>query len=243
MRVVFGAELPALRDRDPAHARHDDVAAARALFFSLTGDDLGSGERSREVEAQLDEVIRGRRRRPPAIVDELHRGRCHEAELRDQLVTSSPPGHETTAVRSPGRSAARPPPAGPAPPARGRAGLGATRSSRSLRARPVPRSPRASSSRRSRWLAGAAGGVHVAPCTTSRTAATSLADPTLPPRALARRRGPDSYGWTPVRRRRAPLRRRRVRLDGDERGPARGRSAVSSSARPRPRASACAAAR
>ena len=97
MRVVFGAELPELR---AAIRRTLDMTMSlpRALFFSLTGNDLGFRRAIAEVEGQLTEVIRGRRPSdPPAIVDELIAAGSTEAELRDQLVTLLAAGHETTA--------------------------------------------------------------------------------------------------------------------------------------------------
>ncbi len=97
MRVVFGAELPELR---AAIRRTLDMTMSlpRALFFSLTGNDLGFRRAIAEVEGQLTAVIRGRRPSdPPAIVDELIAAGSTEAELRDQLVTLLAAGHETTA--------------------------------------------------------------------------------------------------------------------------------------------------
>ena len=100
MRVVFGAELPALRD---AIRRTLDMTMSlpRALFFSLTGNDLGFRRAIAAVEGQLAEVIRARRatveERPPAIVDELIAAGSTDDELRDQLVTLLAAGHETTA--------------------------------------------------------------------------------------------------------------------------------------------------
>ena len=100
MRVVFGAELPALRD---AIRRTLDMTMSlpRALLFSLTGNDLGFRRTIAEVEGQLAEVIRARRatveERPPAIVDELIAAGSTDDELRDQLVTLLAAGHETTA--------------------------------------------------------------------------------------------------------------------------------------------------
>jgi len=97
MRVVFGAELPELR---AAIRRTLDMTMSlpRALFFSLTGNDLGFRGAIAEVEGQLTQVIRERRPSdPPAIVDELIAAGSTEAELRDQLVTLLAAGHETTA--------------------------------------------------------------------------------------------------------------------------------------------------
>ena len=106
MRVVFGAELPELRD---AIRRTLDMTMSlpRALFFSLTGNDLGFRRAIAEVEGQLAEVIRARRATveapstgegpPPAIVDELIAAGSTDDELRDQLVTLLAAGHETTA--------------------------------------------------------------------------------------------------------------------------------------------------
>jgi cytochrome P450 len=106
MRVVFGAELPELR---AAIRRTLDMTMSlpRALFFSLTGNDLGFRRAIDEVEAQLTAAIRARRHRlaagaagdgpPSAIVDELIAAGSTDDELRDQLVTLLAAGHETTA--------------------------------------------------------------------------------------------------------------------------------------------------
>jgi cytochrome P450 family 135 len=99
MRVVFGAELPELR---AAIRRTLDMTMSlpRALFFSLTGNDLGFRRAITAVERQLTEVIRARRAAgegPPAIVDELIAAGSTDGELRDQLVTLLAAGHETTA--------------------------------------------------------------------------------------------------------------------------------------------------
>ena len=100
MRVVFGAELPELRD---AIRRTLDMTMSlpRALFFSLTGNDLGFRRAIAEVEGRLTEVVRARRggrpSDPPAIVDELIAAGSTDDELRDQLVTLLAAGHETTA--------------------------------------------------------------------------------------------------------------------------------------------------
>jgi cytochrome P450 family 135 len=106
MRVVFGAELPALRT---AIRRTLDMTMSlpRMLFFSLTGNDLGFRRALAEVEGQLTAVIRARRATatsaaggagaPPAILDDLIAAGVADAELRDQLVTLLAAGHETTA--------------------------------------------------------------------------------------------------------------------------------------------------
>jgi cytochrome P450 family 135 len=97
MRVVFGAELPELR---AAIRRTLDMTMSlpRALFFSLTGNDLGFRRAIADVEAQLTAVIRARRAHPDdAIVDELIAAGSTDDELRDQLVTLLAAGHETTA--------------------------------------------------------------------------------------------------------------------------------------------------
>ena len=97
MRVVFGAELPELRG---AIRRTLDMTMSlpRALFFSLTGNDLGFRRAIGEVEGQLTEVIRARRAHPgEAIVDELIAAGSTDDELRDQLITLLAAGHETTA--------------------------------------------------------------------------------------------------------------------------------------------------
>jgi cytochrome P450 family 135 len=100
MRVVFGAELPELRG---AIRRTLDMTMSlpRALFFSLTGNDLGFRRAIDEVERQLTAVVRdrraGHRSHPPAIVDELIAAGSTDDELRDQLVTLLAAGHETTA--------------------------------------------------------------------------------------------------------------------------------------------------
>jgi cytochrome P450 len=113
MRVVFGAELPGLR---AAIRRTLDMTMSlpRALFYSLTGNDLGFRRAIREVEDQLTAVIGARRAAaegppnaitagpaggasPPAIVDDLIAAGSTDEELRDQLVTLLAAGHETTA--------------------------------------------------------------------------------------------------------------------------------------------------
>ncbi len=97
MRVVFGAELPELR---AAIRRTLDMTMSlpRALFFSLTGNDLGFRRAISAVEGQLIAVIRARREQPgKAIVDELIAAGSTDDELRDQLVTLLAAGHETTA--------------------------------------------------------------------------------------------------------------------------------------------------
>jgi cytochrome P450 len=97
MRVVFGAELPELR---AAIRRTLDMTMSlpRALFFSLTGNDLGFRRAIAEVEGQLTAVVRERREQPGrAIVDELIAAGSSDDELRDQLVTLLAAGHETTA--------------------------------------------------------------------------------------------------------------------------------------------------
>jgi cytochrome P450 len=97
MRVVFGAELPELR---AAIRRTLDMTMSlpRALFFSLTGNDLGFRRAIAEVEGRLTEVVRARRAQPgDAIVDELIAAGSTDDELRDQLVTLLAAGHETTA--------------------------------------------------------------------------------------------------------------------------------------------------
>jgi cytochrome P450 len=94
MRVVFGAELPALRSaiRDTLDMT---MSLPRMLFFSLTGNDLGFRRALDRVEARLTETIRD----PPrgGILEELIAAGSDEAELRDQLVTLLAAGHETTA--------------------------------------------------------------------------------------------------------------------------------------------------
>ena len=107
MRVVFGAELPELRS---AIRRTLDMTMSlpRALFFSLTGNDLGFRRAIASVEGQLTAVTRARRvaaeGRPTAagasgaaIVDDLLAAGSTDDELRDQLVTLLAAGHETTA--------------------------------------------------------------------------------------------------------------------------------------------------
>jgi cytochrome P450 len=94
MRVVFGAELPALRSaiRDTLDMT---MSLPRMLFFSLTGNDLGFRRALANVERELTAVIR----RPPGggVLEELIAAGSTEAELRDQLVTLLAAGHETTA--------------------------------------------------------------------------------------------------------------------------------------------------
>ena len=114
MRVVFGAELPELRARDPAHARHDDVAAAGAVLLADRQRPRLPARARRTSKARLTAVIRARRRERPgdAIVDELIAAGSTDDELRDQLVTLLAAGHETTAgCARVGARAARPPPA------------------------------------------------------------------------------------------------------------------------------------
>jgi cytochrome P450 len=97
MRVVFGAELPELR---AAIRRTLDMTMSlpRALFYSLTGNDLGFRRAIRDVEDQLTAVIRARRAHGGgAIVDDLIAAGSTDEELRDQLVTLLAAGHETTA--------------------------------------------------------------------------------------------------------------------------------------------------
>ncbi len=97
MRVVFGAELPALRSaiRDTLDMT---MSLPRMLFFSLTGNDLGFRRALAGVERELTAVIRARRREPgDAILDELIAAGSEDDELRDQLVTLLAAGHETTA--------------------------------------------------------------------------------------------------------------------------------------------------
>ena len=99
MRVVFGAELPALRT---AIRRTLDMTMSlpRMLFFSLTGNDLGFRRALDAVEGQLTEAIRARRAAEGAggaILDDLIAAGSSDAELRDQLVTLLAAGHETTA--------------------------------------------------------------------------------------------------------------------------------------------------
>jgi cytochrome P450 len=110
MRVVFGAELPELRGAIRS-TLDMTMSLPRALFFSLTGNDLGFRRAIDEVERELTSVIRARRAgaeapppRPngsgsgrPAIVDELIAAGSTDDELRDQLVTLLAAGHETTA--------------------------------------------------------------------------------------------------------------------------------------------------
>jgi cytochrome P450 len=99
MRVVFGAELPALRT---AIRRTLDMTMSlpRMLFFSLTGNDLGFRRALDAVEAGLTSVIRERRAAPAgndAILDDLIAAGSGDDELRDQLITLLAAGHETTA--------------------------------------------------------------------------------------------------------------------------------------------------
>src|SRR3954470_1187084 len=97
MRVVFGTELPELR---AAIRRTLDMTMSlpRALFFSLTGNDLGFRRAIDAVEAQLTAAVRVRRARPgEAVVDELIAAGSSDDELRDQLITLLAAGHETTA--------------------------------------------------------------------------------------------------------------------------------------------------
>jgi cytochrome P450 family 135 len=104
MQVVFGGDLPELRE---AIRRTLDMTKSlpRALFFSLTGNDLGFRRAIDATERQLLEAIRARRGRaggaagagPPAVVDELIAAGSSDDELRDQLVTLLAAGHETTA--------------------------------------------------------------------------------------------------------------------------------------------------
>jgi cytochrome P450 family 135 len=99
MRVVFGADLPALRS---AIRRTLDMTMSlpRMLFFSLTGNDLGFRRALDAVEAGLTAAIRERRAapaQPPVILDELIAAGSSDDELRDQLVTLLAAGHETTA--------------------------------------------------------------------------------------------------------------------------------------------------
>ena len=105
---------------------------------------------------------------------------------------------------------------------------------------------RASSSRRSRvggWELPA--GVHVAPCIYLTHRRPELyPDPTaFRPERFLGDGAPDAYAWLPFGGGIAPLRRRRVRHDGDARGAARGRRARRAAPRPARRASGCAAAR
>jgi cytochrome P450 len=100
MRVVFGAELPALRG---AIRRTLDMTMSlpRMLFFSLTGNDLGFRRALDAVEDGLAAVIRERRAgrvgTEIAILDDLIAAGSGDGELRDQLVTLLAAGHETTA--------------------------------------------------------------------------------------------------------------------------------------------------
>jgi cytochrome P450 family 135 len=97
MQVVFGGDLPELRE---AIRRTLDMTKSlpRALFFSLTGNDLGFRRAIDATERQLLDVIRARRAAPGnAVVDELIAAGSSDAELRDQLVTLLAAGHETTA--------------------------------------------------------------------------------------------------------------------------------------------------
>ena len=97
-RVVFGAELPALRT---AIRRTLDMTMSlpRMLLFSLTGSDLGFRRALDAVEAGLTAVIRERRAGPAraAILDDLIAAGSSDDELRDQLVTLLAAGHDTTA--------------------------------------------------------------------------------------------------------------------------------------------------
>ena len=231
MRVVFGAELPALRG---AIRRTLDMTMSlpRMLFFSLTGNDLGFRRAIDEVERELTAVIRARRAahaRPPPILDELIAAGSADDELRDQLVTLLAAGHETTAgslAWALERLARHPDVL-----ARLRddePGYADAVVKEVLRTRPV--------------LTVAARKL-VAPLAVARLGAARrrarralhlphasparpLPEPTAfrPERFLGDARA-RQLRVDPVRRRRPPLRRRRVRGDGDERGAARGRRA------------------
>jgi len=98
MRVVFGAELPALRTAI-RQTLDMTMSLPRMLFFSLTGNDFGFRRALDAVEAGLSAVIRERRAAPSgdAIVDDLIAAGSDDDELRDQLVTLLAAGHETTA--------------------------------------------------------------------------------------------------------------------------------------------------
>jgi cytochrome P450 len=100
MRVVFGAELPALRGAI-RQTLDMTMSLPRMLFFSLTGNDLGFRRALDAVEAGLTAAIRERRAgrvgTNAAILDDLIAAGSSDGELRDQLVTLLAAGHETTA--------------------------------------------------------------------------------------------------------------------------------------------------
>ena len=112
MRVVFGAELPALRT---AIRRTLDMTMSlpRMLLFSLTGNDLGFRRALDSVEAGLTAAIRERRAGPPraAILDDLIAAGSTDDELRDQLVTLLAAGpRDDRGIAGVGARAARAPP-------------------------------------------------------------------------------------------------------------------------------------
>ena len=106
MRVVFGAELPALRT---AIRTTLDMSASlpRMVAYTLTGHDLGFLSALRDVDGQLLDLVRRRRAGAAgtnaSVLDDLLAARHEdgspptEPELRDQLVTLLAAGHETTA--------------------------------------------------------------------------------------------------------------------------------------------------
>ena len=249
MRVVFGAELPELRT---AIRRTLDMTMSlpRMLFFSLTGNDLGFRRALDSVEAGLTAVdprAPGAARPRDAILDELIAAGSTDDELRDQLVTLLAAGHETTAgslswalerlARHPDVLARL---------RDDEPGYADAVVKEVLRTRPVltiaARKLVAPFSLGG-WELPA--GVHVAPCIyLMHRRSRGLRRPDgLPPRALARLRRARQLRVDPVRWRRPPLRRRRLRRDGDGRGAARGRRARRGCAPIARRASACAAAR
>ena len=254
LRVVFGAgDHAPLRGVDPSRAGHDRVAAAargdvaRAQRARPVGRVPARGPRGRRAALPRDRrrsragiaarraARRGRRRRPAQPRRAARPGR-HAAGRRPR---------DDRGLARLGARAARPPPGRAGPASRRRRGLprghregGAARAARALDRRP-PR-PRAVRRRRAHAPAGSAcGAVHLprAPAPAGMAGADRL-----PARALPRRRA-RALHLPPVRRRSAPLHRRRVRHAGDEGGAARGRRSASSCGRPGPAASACGAVR
>ena len=251
LRVVLGAPDPRLRAAIRARARHDHVAAApdralaRAARLGAVAPVPARGRARRRAAARGDPRTRAPRRGAPAVLDELIAAGATEDELRDQVVTLLAAGHETTAgslAWALERLARHPHVA-----ARLRDGddayLDAT-VKEVLRMRPVlsitPRKVRRAV--RGRRLDAAAGRARDAVPLPRAPPSRAVARPDrVPPRALPRRRA-RALRVAAVRRRRAPLRRRRVRDDGAARGAARGRAPLRPARPTGRRASGCAAA-
>ena len=231
MRVVFGAELPELRT---AIRRTLDMTMSlpRMLFFSLTGNDLGF---RRALDCGRGAADRGHPRAPggraaaTAILDELIAAAPPTTSCATSSSRCSPPATRRRRARCVGARAARAPPRGARAAARRRAGLRRRRrqGGAAHAARPDDRRAQA----RRAVLASPAGSCPRActsrPASTSRTAApSSTPDPTaFRPERFLGDGAPDSYAWIPFGGGDAPLRRRGVRRDGDDRGAARGRRA------------------